>query len=443
MPAKGYKPIEQLLKDHIGLDPASLGPKAVGCAAAERMRLLGIGAVSSYLELVSTSPAELEALIELVVIPETWFFRDREPFIFLANFIRSEWKPFHATDTLRIISAPCATGEEPYSIVMTCLDCGLTQNQFIVDAIDINKKFLGKAQNAVYGHNSFRGADLAFRERYFNQEGHVYSLKPNVRVHASFFKANIIEPESFPPFTPYDIVFCRNLMIYLHDLARTKTIAAIDRLLAAGGLLFVGHAEAIPVLMETFETVNHQGSFALRKRAQKQINLFSPDIMQKTNFLPSAVQNAAVHPSSPSGLRRVPQRLHAASQSEQPAPAIESGSGMFGRQTPAAGAYENIEHATRLADEGSLKAAAEICERMIKTDARNARAHFLMGLIREAEGDNHGAEECFNRAIYLDADFSDAILHLAVLKEESGDSASADLLRRRAVLSNTQDAQLK
>ena len=428
MSVNGYKPIEQLLKDHIGLDPTSLGPKAVECAAAERMRLLGIGAVSSYLALVSKSPAELEALIELVVIPETWFFRDREPFIFLSNFIRSEWKPLHAPRALRILSAPCATGEEPYSIVMTCLDCGLNQNQFVVDAIDINKNFLGKAQSAVYGRNSFRGADLAFRGRYFSQEGQAYSLKPIVRACVSFFKANILEPAGFPESAPYDIIFCRNLMIYLHDLARTKTIAAVDRLLATGGLLFVGHAEAIPALMEAFETVNHQGSFALRKRAQKQINLFPSEIMQKTDFPPAAAQNTVVRAGPQSGPSASP---------------IESGAVMFGRQAPSAGAYENIEQATRLADEGSLKAAAEICERMIKTDARNARPHFLLGLIREAEGDNHGAEECFNRAIYLAADFADAILHLAVLKEESGDGASADILRRRAALINAQDAQRK
>ena len=417
----GYKPIEQLLEDRIGLDPDSLGPKAVESASTERMRLLGITAVSSYATLVSTSPVELEALIELVVIPETWFFRDHEPFIFLANFIRSEWKPLHATDTLRILSAPCATGEEPYSIVMTCLDCGLAQNQFVVDAMDINEKFLGKAQNAVYGRNSFRGADLAFRERYFNPEGHVYSLKTDVRACARFFKANILEPDSFPPFTPYDIVFCRNLMIYLHDQARVKTLATIDRLLATGGLLFVGHAEVIPTLMETFKSINHQGSFALRKRAQKQINLFSPDIMQPTPFLPSAVLTTTFHARPPSG---------------QPAPARKPGPGMFGRQAPADGAPENIEHATMLANEGRLKEAEEECRHILVADAGNACVYFLLGIINEAQGDNRAAEHCFNRAIYLDANFADAILHLAVLKEENGDDASADLLRRRAVSIN-------
>jgi len=86
----------------------------------------------------------------------------------------------------------------------------------------------------------------------------------------------------------------------------------------------------------------------------------------------------------------------------------------------------------RLADEGRLAEAGRACAAVINADKQNAPAHFLMGLIKEAQGDNHAAEESFNRAIYLDTNFSDAILHLAVLKEENGDSAGAEALRRRA-----------
>lgn len=417
--AGGYKPIEQRLKDHIGLEPSALVPKAVEYAASERMRLLGINAVSSYVALISTSAEELEALIELVVIPETWFFRDREPFIFLAHFIRTEWKPNHAQEILRILSAPCATGEEPYSIVMTCLDCGLKQDQFVVDAADINAKFLRKAQKAVYGRNSFRGTETTFRERYFTSNGNEYSLKPDVRAGVHFFKANIIEPDSFPGFAHYNIVFCRNLLIYLHDQARSKTIAIIERLLAPGGLLFIGHAEVSPSLMEIYETVNHHGSFALRKPVLKQIKTFSPGAGQSTEFMP---------------LSSDPRSAFADQSGEQPA--IKAASAMTERQAIPAAASENLECAIRLANQGRLKEAAEACQQTIQADKRNAPAHFLMGIISAAQDDNDRAEECFSRAIYLDVNFTEAILHLAVLKEQCGDNAGADLLRRRAAAIN-------
>jgi chemotaxis protein methyltransferase WspC len=404
MPESPYKPIEQLLKDRIGLDPVSLGAKAVEHAALERMRLLGHGDIPNYLALLSASPVEMEALIELVVIPETWFFRDREPFVFLADFLRSTWIPSRAADMLRILSAPCATGEEPYSIAMTCLDCGLTRKQFTVDAIDISEKFLAKAKEAIFGRNSFRGANLNFRERYFNQDGHAYTLKPEVRECVRFCKANLIESGGFFHSASYNIIFYRNLMIYFHDQARTKTITAIDRILANDGLLFVGHAETIPALMETFESVSHNGAFALRRRPQKETNQHQVAPAQKRH-LPLPAFHFAVVPAG-----------HETSKSRTTA-AVEPGS---------------LENATRLADIGRLKEAAVACAHALKTEAANPRAHFLMGLIREAEGDNRGAEECFNRAIYLDADFTEAIIHLAVLREENGDSASAEHLRRRA-----------
>jgi len=422
MPANGYKTIEQLLKDRIGLEPSSLGLKAVERAASERMRLLGMNSISSYAALISTSAQELEELIELVVIPETWFFRDREPFVFLADFIRAEWNLLHSKDTLRILSAPCATGEEPYSIVMACLDCGLKQGRFAVDAADINEKFLDKARKAVYGRNSFRETDTAFRERYFVPNGNEYSLKPDVRAGVHFFKANILEADALPGCAHYNIVFCRNLLIYLHDQARSKTIAIIERLLAPGGLLFIGHAEVSPSLMETYETVSHKGSFALRKPVLRQVKTFLPGAGQRTEFPPLSAGSPSV----------------AANPSAAEQPPIKAEPAMTGRQTITAAASENLEYATMLANQGKLNEAAELCDQIIQADQRSAPAHFLMGLISEARDDNGRAEECFNRAVYLDANFTEAILHLAVLKEQCGDNAGADLLRRRAGAINMQ-----
>ncbi|MDD5482503.1 MAG: hypothetical protein PHP98_02450 [Kiritimatiellae bacterium] len=423
MSVDAYQPVEQMLHDRIGLEPAALGPKAIECAVAERMRLLGINTTASYAELAAASGREFAALIELVVVPETWFFRDREPFVFLADFIRSERQRFRAQDTLRILSAPCATGEEPYSIAMTCLDCGLDRGRFIVDAMDINEKFLTKARAAVYGRNSFRGNGPAFRGQYFNPEEQAYALKPEVRACVRFFKANIIDAGSLPPCAPYDIVFCRNLLIYLHDQARLKIIAVIDRLLAPGGLLFIGHVEATPPLMQIFENVNHQGAFALRKKKQTSCPGW-PDggITAAPNAPP---ENEIVRPSGQSG------------------PAPEPAPTPLPRPPPASVISENIERANRLADGGFLKEAEEICKEILKNDAPNARAHFLLGLIREAQENNRGAEECFHRAIYLDAGFTEAILHLAALKEKNGDNSAAVLLRRRAAAINARNVRKK
>lgn len=266
MPANDLAPIEQLLKDRIGLEPAALGPKAVAWAVTERLRRLGLTSLAAYAHRLAKSAQELEALIELVVVPETWFFRDRAPFNCLADFIRSEWIPRRGQETLRILSAPCASGEEPYSIAITCLEAGLAAGRFSVHAMDINAGLLVKARAARYGRNSFRGTDPLFRERHFTFDGRVYALKAEVRAGVRFFKGNIVAPLCLIEAPPYHVVFCRNLLIYLHEPARERTIATLDRLLAAGGLLFIGHAELTPALTRLFATVNYQGAFALRKK---------------------------------------------------------------------------------------------------------------------------------------------------------------------------------
>lgn len=414
--SESLRSIELILKKRIGLEPSSLGPNAVECAVADRMRLLGFKSIRDYAATISEPGGELEALIDLVVVPETWFFRDREPFVYLVDFLVSEYKP-GIRKTLRILSAPCASGEEPYSIAMTCLDCGLKEHQFVIDAADINARSLDKAQAAVYGPNSFRGADLAFRDRHFTRAGTQFSLKPDVRRCVRFFKANILDDDFRSAAPPYDVAFCRNLLIYLHEEARAKTIAAFDRLLVPGGLLFIGHAEINSTLLEGFEPVKHHGAFALRKRAQKKTDLFSSACRccATARIGPDPAMDSPVH------IRARPENMPSLGSAAPSLPRPDNGARNL-----------KIEHATRLADEGKLDEAAEICRAALRSDQFNAKAHFLMGLIEEARGGNAAAAECFSRAIYLETGFSDAILHLAMLKEQCGDTAGAERLRRRA-----------
>src|SRR5882757_9223554 len=145
-----YAPFEALLKQAMGLDAASIGASAIEHA--------------------------VQALIETVVVPETWFFRDREAFAALARMAFEEWLRTRAEhmqhmqdtqDMMRLLSLPCSTGEEPYSMAMALLDAGFPANRSHIDAVDISARALAHARRAVYGRNSFRGDRLDFRERYF------------------------------------------------------------------------------------------------------------------------------------------------------------------------------------------------------------------------------------------------------------------------------------
>src|SRR5437016_5919488 len=115
---------ESLLKNTMGLDTASIGSAAIERAVRLRMASVGLKQADDYWQQLQSSTPELQELIEAVVVPETWFFREREAFAALVRLVTEEWQPVHPTSVLRLLSAPCSTGEEPYSMVMSLLDGG-------------------------------------------------------------------------------------------------------------------------------------------------------------------------------------------------------------------------------------------------------------------------------------------------------------------------------
>src|SRR5262249_12425395 len=117
--------IEELLTRRIGLDPVSMGPHLIVGAARRRMAELGKSDLGDYAAHVLDSEAEQQALIEEVVVPESWFFRDEQPFRWLVEYIRGRWIAAPWRSPLRALSVPCAGGQEPYSIAIALLDAGL------------------------------------------------------------------------------------------------------------------------------------------------------------------------------------------------------------------------------------------------------------------------------------------------------------------------------
>lgn len=157
-----------LLKASMGLDAASIGGSAIERAVLERASACGVAGPDAYWQRVCASPVELQELIEAVVVPETWFFRDREAFSTLVRLARDASWATHTGGVRRILSLPSSTGEEPYSIAMALFDAGVPADRFSIDAVDISAQAIALARTGVYGRNSFRGRELGFRSRYFD-----------------------------------------------------------------------------------------------------------------------------------------------------------------------------------------------------------------------------------------------------------------------------------
>jgi chemotaxis protein methyltransferase WspC len=406
----GCAEIEALLKQSMGLDAATIGEGSVERAARARMAACRLPDVPSYAARLRESPAERQALIEAIVVPETWFFRDRDAFGALAHIAREAC----GQDVMRLLSVPCSSGEEPYSIAMTLADAGISSARYRIDAADISKRAIELALQALYGRNSFRGADLGFRDRHFEAAERGYRLRADLRARVRFRQGNLLA-EDFPfAGERYDVVFCRIVLIYFDRGAQDRAIGVLDRLLDDNGTLFVGSSETGLLLDHGFDPVRLPLAFAFRKPGR------------------ASARQAVCAARAPAKLppRAWPKPV-AASNPVRPdrSPAIRTGDPAGGSQQTQPASM--LDEASRLADRGSLADAARLCVQHLHSHGPAAGAFYLLGLVREAAGAPRDAEAFYRKALYLEPDHQEALAHLALLRANRGDEAGARLLRER------------
>jgi chemotaxis protein methyltransferase WspC len=398
------KPIEEQLRETIGLDAASVGPSLIQRTVRHRMRSLGLKRPEDYLRFLEQSRAEWHELVESVVVAETWFFRDPEPIAAFARLARERWLPAHTATPLRLLSVPCSSGEEPFSLVMALLDAGVPADRFQVEALDISTRALARAVRGVYRRNSFRGQDLAFRTRYFRPITDGFVLDPAVRRCVRFYQGNLLSDDLQIDQAGYDFIFCRNLLIYFDPLMQRKALNKLERLLAPDGLLFVGPVERPLAIKYGFVTASLPMSVACRK------------------------------PGHGAGRQRLPGPPPQPGESESvfPSSARPARGELLGASRKAAPlSGDNLERARRLADAGCLEQAAEICEAHLRQSRGSAQAYYLLGLVREATG-APGAMDCYRKALYLEPNHYESLLQMALLLQKNGDTARARTFKTRA-----------
>ena len=176
------------------------------------MRARTVESQDAYWDLLLRSREELQHLIETVVVPETWFFRDPQAFpAMTAAAVQLRSKDM--SRPLRLLSLPCSTGEEPYTMAMALLDAGLPSRAFRIDGVDISTHSLGRARAGAFGRNSFRSRDLTFRDRHFEPVERGFRIRDTVRTPVHFHQGNMLDRDFLANADPYDVVFCRNLLI--------------------------------------------------------------------------------------------------------------------------------------------------------------------------------------------------------------------------------------
>ncbi|WP_375493529.1 CheR family methyltransferase [uncultured Nostoc sp.] len=411
--------IEALLKSKIGLDANSIGADAIASVIYQRMADCGITDIANYLGKLQASSQEWEALIDSVIVPETWFFREPESFAFLKHYVLSEWLPRNPQGILRVLSVPCATGEEPYSIAIALLEAGLNPANIHIDAVDISKKCLLKAQRAIYHQYSFRGNSRSFQERYFQSTEAGSHLCEQVRCMVNFINGNLADPAFLADTPLYDVVFCRNLLIYFDVTTKERAIQVLERLVSPEGLLFVGHAEAWLLFKTQLISVRQDSVVAHRKSTTgENVRKNHHPNIQRQGFTGKNIDVVNKRQLSKKNHSQfvAQERLNVAPQN--PILPIELKVNL-------------LETARALADEGRLDEAVKLCNDYLNQNQASTEAYLLLGQVQQAMAQNERAAQSFQKAIYLQPTHQEALTHLALLKEHQGNADSANLLWQR------------
>lgn len=263
MNALDLAPFQALVKERCGLQCEGDGQAKLAQALQERCTHLRMAPMAYYQQLVR-SGAEFQALVNLLTINETYFFREPEQIELLVQRLAPRALARHAGRApVRILSAGCSSGEEPYSLAMALLEKygDSTAQLFELVAGDIDTEALAKARAGVYGDFSFRGVPDAIRQRYFEPHPQGQRLREDVRRLVRFYPLNLLDSEAPQPVQDCDIIFFRNVSIYFDAATRRRIQQNLARLLRGDGVLVIGSAETLANDLGVLRLVEEAGLF--------------------------------------------------------------------------------------------------------------------------------------------------------------------------------------
>ena len=269
-PAEG--PQKWLLDDELYARVCSLIHDVTGLSFGENSRYFlekrletrmeAIGGISArdylnYLRFDSQRDDEWDQLIALITTTETYFMREERQLRCFQRDVLPNLRQRLGQQKIRIWSAGCSTGEEPYTIAMLVRDSGVPEDSVEIFATDINMRALARAKEAVYGDSAFRAVDAAFKERWFTRVSPgKFKLKEEVSKRVSFSRFNLLEMDRYAIMPPMDVIFCRNVIIYFDLEAKVKVILKYFEKIRPGGFLMLGHSESLISITDKFKLIH-------------------------------------------------------------------------------------------------------------------------------------------------------------------------------------------
>jgi len=223
----------------------------------KRIQERNLKGFEEYLQFVkySSNGDELSKLFDAITTNETYFFREPQQLEVFVNDIVPRVIEKKGTKDIRIWSAACSTGEEPYTLVMMLAEKTVGARVEVVGS-DISDNVLASAKNAAYSSYSVRNIPGPYLKKYFRTNGQMtYELDRSVRDSVSFSNINLVDEKKVRGIRGVDVIFCRNVLIYFDDKAKQRAVSCLYDSLRPGGFLFVGMSESLHNVTRAFRPV--------------------------------------------------------------------------------------------------------------------------------------------------------------------------------------------
>lgn len=411
-------------------------------------------------------PEERDALAEELTVTETYFFRNHEQFDALAAVVFPDrLRRQTSLRRLSLLSAACASGEEAYSLAMAATqalpDAGW---QADIRAADLNPAALAKARHGRYSAWSLRETSAEAKKRWFIPEGPLMAVDPAIRRVVRFESANLVDPQTplWQSASSYDVIFCRNVLMYFSTEQRRAVIDRLTNALLPGGYLFLGHAESMTGLSDAFHLHHTHNTFYYQRKEGAEANIPRPSALAP----PAASSVSALYQAAWSDTIRIASDRVTAILPEPaaPAPKQQRRSGdlapaldllsreRFTEALAYIGGQLQTEDdpdalllsAVLLQQSGKREEAEQACAKLLILDELSAGAHYVLALCRENACDLAAAAEHDRVAAYLDPTFAMPRLHLGLLARRSGerDTARRELAQALLLLEGEGAARL-
>ncbi|SNB47681.1 CheR family methyltransferase [Geobacter sp. DSM 9736] len=407
------------LVTHSGLRFERRNARFLARGIIARMNVLQSGSYRDYYNYLSRygeTRQELQKLLQLLTVGETYFFRYRAHFEVLGRLLKKEFVGA-PEKKLRIWSAGCSTGEEPYSIAMTIMDLfpDWRSRDIEILATDINRRALKKAAEGIYRPWAMRATDQRHQKRYFDQQDDHYRIKDDVKRLVRLFPLNLQTgpyPSKNEGLAEVDIIFCRNVLIYFDLESMRRVVENFAETLHPGGYLFLGHAETLAFLSSRFERHSSGGGFYYRKRGMPQ----AAEVKERRPVR----ERRSISP-----VPLLPLQRSTVIQREVPPALLQ----------PAEPDLEALyTQARRLFDEENFTAAGLLVERILEKAPREPRALVLRGFVLANRGQTEESLEVCRKVQALDDLLPDGYLLRGLLFEMLDKPEEAMAEYRKAIL---------